>query len=66
MSAGSKRPRVTSSRDDNRRNPRYPKSRVWTEEERERHREERDATIEKAGLLTDRQLGDAEGKSDGS
>lgn len=56
MEPESKRPRETSHASEARRNPRFPKSRVWTDEERERHRIERDATIEQAGLLTDRLL----------
>lgn len=56
MAPESKRPRETSLGSESRRNPRFPKSRIWTDEERERHRIERDATIEQAGLLTDRLL----------
>lgn len=61
MSAESKRPRETTGRGELRRNPRFPNSRIWSEEERERHRDERDQTIEQAGLLTDRLL---EGEDD--
>lgn len=58
MASESKRPREKSIPGEMRRNTRFPKSRVWTEEERERHRSERDAAIEQAGLLTDRLLDD--------
>ncbi|MCC5887639.1 MAG: hypothetical protein JJT88_14490 [Gammaproteobacteria bacterium] len=60
MTPQSRRPRETTSTGEMRRNPRFPKSRVWTDEERERHRTERDATIEQAGLVTDRLLEDDE------
>lgn len=64
MASGSKRPRETTNAGELRRNPRFPKSRVWTDEERERHRIERDATIEQAGLVTDRLLEDGDSETD--
>lgn len=66
MASESKRPRETTNAGELRRNPRFPKSRVWTDEERERHRIERDATIEQAGLVTDRLLEDGESEADRS
>lgn len=66
MSTGSKRPRMTTKKNEKRLNTRYPKSGVWSEGERESHRDTRDATLEKAGLVTDRSIGDTEGKSEGS
>ena len=56
MAAEPKRPRETVGAGEMRRNARFPKSRVWTDEERERHRAERDAALERAGLVTDRLL----------
>lgn len=53
MTPQSKRPRETTNPGEKRRNPRPPKSRIWTAEERERHRMERDSIIEQAGLVTD-------------
>ncbi len=66
MTPRSKRPRETSNPGlgDMRRNARFPNSRVWTDEERERHRVERDVTIERAGLVTDRLLDDGDTESD--
>lgn len=58
MASESKRPRETTNAGELRRNPRFPRSRVWTDEERELHRVDRDTTIEQAGLLTDRLLED--------
>jgi len=63
MAPESKRPRETTNLGELRRNPRFPKSKVWTDEERERHRIERDATIEQAGLVTDRLLEDDDTES---
>ena len=54
----------TTNQDEQRRNPRFPNSSIWSDEQRRQHREERDATIEDAGLVTDRLLeedDDAEG-----
>lgn len=48
--------RETTGRDEQRRNPRFPNSTIWSEEQRRKHRSERDATIEGAGLVTDRLL----------
>ncbi len=48
--------RETTNRNEQRRNPRFPNSTIWSEEQRRQHREERDATIEDAGLVTDRVL----------
>ena len=48
--------RETTNRNEQRRNPRFPNSSIWSEEQRRQHREERDATIEEAGLVTDRML----------
>ncbi|MEE4297871.1 MAG: hypothetical protein V2J24_00390 [Pseudomonadales bacterium] len=53
--------RETTGRDEQRRNPRFPNSTVWSEEQRRKHRDERDATIEDAGLVTDRRLGNEPG-----
>jgi len=63
MTAEPKRPRETTNLGEMRRNPRFPRSRVWTDEERERHRIERDKTIEEAGLVTDRLLEDDDAES---
>lgn len=51
-----KRPRETSTGDGQRRNPRFPRSKVWSDEQRAEHREQRDSTLEDAGLVTDRML----------
>lgn len=48
--------RETTNRAEQRRNPRFPNSTIWSEDERRQHREERDATIEDAGLVTDRMM----------
>lgn len=48
--------RETTDHDGQRRNPRFPKSSVWSEDQRRAHRRERDATIADAGLVTDRDL----------
>lgn len=56
--------RETTNRNEQRRNPRFPNSSVWTEAQRRDHREERDSTIEGAGLVTDRMIG-AAGASEG-
>ncbi len=66
MSTGSKRPRMTTKKNEQRLNTRYSKSGVWTEGEREEHRETRDANLEQAGLITDRRLGNADGEPDKS
>ncbi len=58
MTKDHSRPRETTNKDEQRRNARFPKSRVWSDDERQRHRKQRDAAIEKAGLVTDRQLED--------
>lgn len=50
--------RETTHGDEQRRNPRFPNSTIWSEEEREKHRDQRDTTIEDAGLVTDRVLED--------
>lgn len=50
--------RETTNRNEQRRNPRFPNSTIWSEEQRRQHREQRDATIEDAGLVTDRLLED--------
>ncbi len=55
-----RRPRESTARDDRRRNPRYSNSRVWSDSERLDHRDERDRTIEDAGLVSERQLGNGE------
>jgi len=46
----------TTNRNEQRRNPRFPGSAVWSEEQRREHREQRDSTIEDAGLVTDRMI----------
>ena len=48
--------RETTNRNEQRRNPHFPNSSVWTEDQRREHREERDSTIEDAGLVTDRMI----------
>ena len=53
----------TTNRNEQRRNPRFPSSSVWTEDDRRRHREERDALIEDAGLVTDRESSEDEASS---
>jgi hypothetical protein len=50
--------RETTNRSEQRRNPRFPNSTIWSEEQRRQHREERDSVIEDAGLVTDRVLED--------
>lgn len=50
--------RETTNRNEQRRNPRFPNSSIWSENERREHREQRDATIEDAGLVTDRLIED--------
>jgi hypothetical protein len=52
--------RETTNRSEQRRNPRFPNSSIWSDDERRQHREERDATIEDAGLVTDRMIDDEE------
>jgi len=52
--------RETTNRNEQRRNPRFPNSSVWTEDQRREHREERDSTIEDAGLVTDRMIEEGE------
>lgn len=49
--------RETTKRGEQRRNPRYPNSSIWSDERRREHRDERDSVLEKAGLVTDRMLG---------
>lgn len=49
--------RETTRRDEQRRNPRYPNSTIWSDDRRREHRDERDSVLEKAGLVTDRMLG---------
>ncbi|TVS09715.1 MAG: hypothetical protein EA417_19915 [Gammaproteobacteria bacterium] len=58
MTKDHSRPRETTNKDKQRRNARFPKSRVWSDAERQRHRKLRDAALEKAGLVTDRLLED--------
>ena len=53
----------TTNRNEQRRNPRFPGSAVWSEEQRREHREQRDSLIEDAGLVTDRVI---ESGEDGS
>lgn len=48
----------TTNAGEQRRNPRFPNSTVWSEEDRRRHREERDSVLEDAGLVTDRMIED--------
>ena len=52
--------RETTNRNEQRRNPRFPNSTIWSEDERREHREQRDATIEDAGLVTDRMIDESE------
>jgi len=54
MADETKRIRETTKPGEKRRNPRFPGSTIWTEEERRQHREERDRVLEELGLVTDR------------
>lgn len=58
MSDQTKRFRETTKRGEKRRNPRFPGSTIWAEEQRRQHREERDRVLEELGLVTDRLLED--------
>lgn len=58
MADETKRIRETTQPGDKRRNPRFPGSTIWTEEQRRQHREERDQVLEELGLVTDRLLED--------
>lgn len=49
--------RETTKRGEKRLNSRFPKSSIWSEEQRRLHREERDSVLEEVGLVTDRMLG---------
>jgi hypothetical protein len=64
MGDDTKRIRETSTGDGKRRNPRFPRSSVWSEEQRRQHREERDRALEDAGLVTDRMLDDDKSGAD--
>lgn len=48
--------RETTNRNQQRRNPRFPNASVWTDAKRQEHRDDRDSTIEGAGLVTDRMI----------
>lgn len=56
MSRDAQRPRETTNAGERRRNPRFPKSSLWSDARRDAHREERDRTLEEVGLVTDRKL----------
>jgi hypothetical protein len=56
MPTPERRPRETTNAGERRRNPRFPRSSLWSDATRLQHREERDGTIESLGLVTDRTL----------
>ena len=58
MSRDAERPRETTNAGERRRNPRFPRATLWSDERREAHRDERDRTLEQLGLVTDRRLPD--------
>jgi hypothetical protein len=65
--AKAKRPKESGigNLEDKRRSPRYPRSKIWSEETRERHRHRRDQAIEDAGLVTDRMIEKGKAPKDG-
>ncbi|HSG89058.1 MAG TPA: hypothetical protein VLA56_07595 [Pseudomonadales bacterium] len=65
MADSDKRLKETTNSGEQRRNPRFPNSRVWSEDQRRQHRDERDALLADAGLIIDRDLeADDAGKKD--
>ena len=58
MADETKRIREITKTGEKRRNPRFPGSTIWTEEQRRQHRKERDQVLEELGLVTDRLLED--------